>query len=165
MMKTLVLPAVALAALLALPAQAAPHSIREMIKEYDLNGDQKVSRDEFDAVRKIRYLTMDSDGSGTLNKAEYVGEFESRLKKDLEVEKDAEKAKEEYQRQMRQADVRFGVLDTDKDDKMTFDEYVFSGHQMFDRQDIDKDGLVTLKDSDLLKAQKAEGKGDDFINP
>ncbi|MBP2159180.1 MULTISPECIES: hypothetical protein [Asticcacaulis] len=164
-MKTLILPAAIALALVAGSAQAAPHSIRAMIKEYDLNADQKVSRDEFDAVRKIRYLTTDADGNGTLNKAEYVGEFETRLKKDLESESDAAKAKEEYDRQMRQADVRFGVLDTDKDAKMTFDEYVFSGHQMFNRQDIDKDGLVTLKDSDLLKTQQAEGKGDDFISP
>lgn len=164
-MKKIILPAIALTALIAGSAEAAPHSIREMIKEYDLNGDQKVSRDEFDAVRKIRLLTMDTDGNGTLSKVEYVGEFETRLKKDLESENDAARAKEEYDRQMRQADVRFGVLDTDKDAKMTFDEYVFSGHQMFNRQDIDKDGLVTLTDSDLLKRQKSEGKGDDFISP
>ena len=164
-MKKIILPAIALTALIAGSVQAAPHSIREMIKEYDLNVDQKVSRDEFDAVRKIRYLTMDADGNGTLSKVEYVGEFETRLKKDLESENDAARAKEEYDRQMRQADVRFGVLDTDKDAKMTFDEYVFSGHQMFNRQDIDKDGLVTLTDSDLLKRQKSEGKGDDFISP
>ena len=164
-MKKIILPAIALTALIAGSAEAAPHSIREMIKEYDLNGDQKVSRDEFDAVRKIRFLTMDTDGNGTLSKVEYVGEFETRLKKDLESENDAARAKEEYDRQMRQADVRFGVLDTDKDAKMTFDEYVFSGHQMFNRQDIDKDGLVTLTDSDLLKRQKSEGKGDDFISP
>jgi hypothetical protein len=164
-MKKPILPAVALAVFLAPPVQAAPHSIREMIREYDLNSDQKVSRDEFDAVRKIRFLTMETDGNGTLDKAEYVGEFEARLKKDLEAKADVAKAKDEYDRQMRQADVRFGVLDTDKDARMTFDEYVFSGHQMFDRQDIDKDGLVTLTDSDRLKTQKAEGKGDDFISP
>jgi len=136
-----------------------------MIKEYDLNADNKVSRDEFDAVRKARFLSTDTDGNGKLNEDEYVNEFEGRLKKDLVGETDTARVKEEYQREIRQAHVRFGVLDTDHDGKMTFEEYVYSGHLMFDRQDIEKDGLVTLTDSELLRAQQKDGKGDDFISP
>lgn len=146
-------------------AHAAPHSITEMIQEYDLNGDKKVTRDEFDAVRKVRFLTTDTDGNGTLSEDEYVNEFQSRIDGELVGITDPTERKDQYDREMAQAHVRFGVLDTDHDGKMTFDEYQVSGHGMFDRQDLDHDGMVTMADSDLLKAQEKAGTGDDFISP
>lgn len=147
-------------------AHAAPHANTDFIAEYDLNGDGKVSLEEFDALRKVRFLTGDLDGNGTLNEAEYVKEYEDRLNKELEYYNDNPSKKQElYDRQMPQAHVRFKVLDKDKSGEMTFDEYQASGHNMFRRHDVDKDGFVTKADHDLLESQKENGKGDEFIQP
>ncbi|MFT4089481.1 MAG: hypothetical protein QM645_02025 [Asticcacaulis sp.] len=147
-------------------AHAAPHANTEFINEYDLNGDGKVSIEEFDALRKVRFLTGDLDGNGTLNEAEYVKEYEDRLNTELEFYKDnPEKRQELYDRQIKQAHVRFNVLDKDKNGEMTFEEYQASGHNMFQRHDVDKDGFVTSTDHDLLENQKKTGQGDEFIQP
>lgn len=152
-------------AMTATAAHAAPHSLTEMIKEYDLNEDGKVTRDEFDAVRKVHFLTADRDGNGSLSEAEYVGEFKPRLDAELAAYSDPAKRQEEYDREMAQAHVRFGVLDTDKDGQISFEEYQLSGHKMFDRQDLDHDSTVSPADIALLKAEQKQGKGDDFISP
>lgn len=161
-------PALAACALLliASAASAAPHANTEFISEYDLNKDGKVSLEEFDAVRKVRFLTGDLDGNGTLSEAEYVKEYEDRLNAELAYYKDnAAKRQELYDRQIQQAHVRFNVLDRNKDKALTFDEYQASGHNMFTRHDVDKDGFVTKTDHDLLESQKEAGQGNDFIQP
>jgi hypothetical protein len=146
-------------------AMAAPHENIAFIKEYDLNGDGQVSLPEFKAKRWVIFLTTDFDNNGTLNEAEYVGEFEARLMKDLSAEGDYARRKEDYQRQMKQAVVRFGVLDTNKDGAMTYEEYLASGLKMFERHDRDKDGFVGEKDRAILEKEEKAGKGDDFISP
>jgi hypothetical protein len=146
-------------------AHAAPHENIAFVKEYDLNGDGQVSLAEFKAKRWVIFLTTDFDSNGTLSQAEYVGEFEARLMKDLSAESDYSRRKEEYQRQMNQAVVRFGVLDTNKDGAMTYEEYLASGLKMFERHDRDKDGFVGDKDRAILEKEEKAGKGDDFISP
>jgi len=157
----LVLPLVAAAPL----AHAASHSITTFIEEQDLNGDGKVSMAELKAGRQVGFMKADFDESGGLSEAEYVCEFEGRLMLKLSQIADPEKRTEEQQRQMRQAHVRFGVLDTDKNGLIDIDEYQASGVKMFERQDRDKDGFVTDKDRVLLEAEEKKGKGDDFIAP
>jgi hypothetical protein len=158
--------------LLALPllaaapmAHAASHSITTFIEEQDINGDGKVSLAEFKAGRQVGFMKADFDESGGLTEAEYVGEYEGRLMLNLSKIADPEKRTEEQQRQMRQAKVRFGVLDTDKNGLIDYTEYLNSGVKMFDRQDRDKDGFVTDKDRILLEVEAKNGKGDDFIAP
>jgi hypothetical protein len=158
--------------LLALPllaaapmAHAASHSITTFIEEQDLNGDGKVSLAELKAGRQVGFMKADFDESGGLTEVEYVGEYEGRLMLNLSKIADPEKRTEEQQRQMRQAKVRFGVLDTDKNGLIDYTEYLNSGVKMFDRQDRDKDGFVTDKDRILLEAEAKNGKGDDFIGP
>jgi hypothetical protein len=144
---------------------AASHSTTTFINEQDTNKDGVVTLAEFDAERAAHFKVMDADSNGTLSEAEYVGEYETRLNIQLESITDAEKKKEQYQRQMRQAKVRFGVLDKDKDAKMTFAEFQASGHAMFNRHDADKDSTITTKDVEILTQQKKDKKGDDFVNP
>ena len=146
-------------------AHAASHSITTFIEELDLNGDDKVSLAELKAGRQIGFMKADFDENGTLSEAEYVGEYEGRLMLKLSKIADPEKRKEEQQRQMRQAKVRFGVLDTDKNGAIDMTEYMTSGVKMFGRQDRDKDGYVTDKDRELLDKEAKAGKGDDFIAP
>ncbi len=166
-MKTPYLLALAATATLSLAASAhsAPHSITEMIREYDLNGDGKVTREEFDAERKVRFLATDTDGNGTLSEAEYVNEYEPRLTRELAGDSDPVHRKAEYDRGLKQTHVRFGILDSNHDGQMTFDEYQVSGHAMFNRQDLDHDGVISHADSDRLKTEEKQGKGDDFIQP
>ncbi|HEX7858413.1 MAG TPA: hypothetical protein VF503_32420 [Sphingobium sp.] len=153
MKKSLILAAVAAA--IATPALAAPHEGRAFIHDYDTNKDGKVTRAEFDAVRAQRFKATDANHDGTVSEDEYISEYQARLEKQLAASTDTEEQKtEERQRQMRQAHVRFGVLDKDKDGKMTQAEYDASGARAFAEQDDDKDGIVTQADATATAAKQ-----------
>ena len=131
----------------AVPAFAASHARDTFIKEQDLNGDGSVSKEEFKAGREKQFAGIDADHNDTLSHDEYVGEFKARLTKRLAASTDtAEKKEEERVRQMRQADVRFGVLDTDKSGGITLAEFEYSGWRMFVTHDTNKDGAVSAAD-------------------
>jgi len=153
MQKSLILAV--LAAAIAAPALAAPHEGSAFIHDYDTDKDGKVSRAEFDAVRVQRYKATDANHDGWVSEDEYVSEYQGRLEKQLAASDDPEDRKtEERQRQMRQAHVRFGVLDKDKDGKMTQAEYDASGARAFAEQDDDKDGTVTAADATATAAKQ-----------
>lgn len=131
----------------AAPALAASHARDTFIKEQDLNGDGAVSKDEFKAGREKQFAGIDANRDGALSHDEYVGEFTARLTKRLAASTDtAEKKEEERVRQLRQADVRFGVLDTDKSGGITPAEFEYSGWRMFVVHDTNKDGAVSAAD-------------------
>lgn len=163
MKNTLILAA--LLAATAAPALAASHSTATFIEEQDLNGDGKVSLEEFKAGRALEFRKADFNEDGSLSEAEYVGEYEGRLMAKLSKIGDPEKRAEEQQRQMRQAKVRFGVLDTDKNGAISQKEYLASGLRMFGLHDRDKDGAVTHKDVVLAEDAAKNGKDGEFINP
>lgn len=145
----------AIAALSATAATAAPHGGSAFIHDYDTNKDGTVSRAEFDAERLVRFKATDADKDGTVSEAEYVGEYSARLEKQLAASTDSAETKtEERQRQIRQAHVRFEVLDTDKDKKMQQSEYDASGTRAFAQQDDDKNGAVTQADADATAAKQ-----------
>ncbi|MEH0198086.1 EF-hand domain-containing protein [Caulobacter sp. CCNWLY153] len=142
---TLILAAV-LAAVSA-PALAASHARDTFIKEQDVNGDGIVTKEEFVITRDQLFKAIDADKNGVLSKEEYVGEFKVRLEKRLAASTEAaEKKEEERVRQMRQADVRFGVLDSDKSGGITPAEFAYSGWRMFVTHDTNKDGVVSAAD-------------------
>jgi len=159
------LAALAAGAVYAPAALAASHSTSVFIDEQDLNGDGKVSSEELKAGRAYEFRKADFNEDGTLSEAEYVGEYEGRLYARLSRIGDPEKRVEEYQRQMRQAKVRFGVLDTDKNGAISQDEYLASGLRMFGLHDRNKDGVVDHKDVVLGEEAAKAGKGGEFINP
>jgi len=131
----------------AAPAFAASHARDTFIREQDLNKDGSVSKDEFKAGRETQFAGIDADKNGALSHDEYVGEFTARLTKRLAASTEtAEKKEEERVRQTRQADVRFGVLDTDKSGGITLAEFEYSGWRMFVTHDTNKDGAVTAAD-------------------
>ncbi len=145
----------AVAALSATAAIAAPHGGSAFIHDYDTNKDGTVSRAEFDAERALRFKATDANKDGTVSEEEYVGEYSARLEKQLAASTDSEEAKtEERQRQIRQAHVRFEVLDTNKDKKMQQAEYDASGARAFAQQDDDKNGIVTQADADATAAKQ-----------
>ncbi len=144
-LKTLCLTAALLG--VAAPAFAASHARDTFIKEQDLNGDGAVSKEEFKAGREKQFAGIDADTSGALSHDEYVGEFTTRLTRRLAASTEtAEKKDEDRVRQLRQAEVRFGVLDTDKSGGITPAEFDYSGWRMFVTHDTNKDGVVSAAD-------------------
>lgn len=127
------------------PALAASHNRDTFIKEQDLNGDGKVSKDEFAAGRAKEFARMDADKDGGLTHGEYVADFTSRLNATL-ASVPAERRDEQKVRELRQVEVRFGVLDTDKSGKITPAEFDYSGWMMFAHHDTNKDGFVGADD-------------------
>jgi len=143
--KIALLAAAALAA--ATPAFAASHARDTFIKEQDTGRDGSVSKEEFKAGREKQYAGIDTDKNGVLSHDEYVGEFTARLAKRLTASTDtADKKEEERVRQTRQAEVRFGVLDSDKSGSITPAEFDYSGWRMFVTHDSNKDGAVSAAD-------------------
>ena len=154
----------ALLGLSALPALAASHSSTTFVAEQDLNGDGKVSLAEFKLGRQVEFARIDFNADGQLNEAEYLGEFEGRLMLRIGKIADAEKRKEELQRQMRQAKVRFGVLDTDKNGSISPEEFQAAGLRMFKLHDRNEDGVVDDVDLKLAEADAKAGKTG-FVSP
>lgn len=136
-------------------AIAAPHEGPAFIHDYDADHDGQVTRAEFDAGRIARFKATDANGDGWVSEEEYVGEYRGRLEQQLAASSRSEDKKtEERQRQIRQAHVRFGVLDKDKDGRMTPAEYGASGARAFAEQDNDKDGIVTAADAAATAARQ-----------
>lgn len=125
-----VLPALAL---------AASHDLATFIGEYDLDKDGTVSKEEFLEGRVQRFAATDTDNDQGVSREEYAAEFRARL-----MTKNPDAATVE--RQMKQTDVRFNVLDTNKDGRMSFAEYSYSGWRMFGEHDYSRDGAVSLAD-------------------
>jgi hypothetical protein len=147
-MTSLRLPLALTAALLAFSAaQAAPHGRTAFIADYDLDKDGVVSAAEFKTVRDQRYAAMDVNKDGGLDEAEYVGEYTARLDAQLAASTaPAEKKAAEREGQLKQAHVRFGVLDKDKNKKIEAAEFAASGTRAFAEQDGDHDGKVTAEE-------------------
>lgn len=155
-MKKHILSATAAIGLLAASAAAAPHGGTAFIRDYDRDGDGQVTRAEFDAVRDVRYKATDANKDGVVDEAEYVGEYTVRLDGQLAASTEtAEKKAEERQRQLRQAHVRFGAIDKNKDARIDRAEYDASGAWAFAEQDDDKDGIVTAADAAARRAKRA----------
>jgi hypothetical protein len=142
-----ILAAILAASSVATGAVAASHARDTFIKEQDQNGDGAVSKDEFAATRQIQFARTDADKNGALSHDEYVGDYKARLEKSLSTSTlTAEKKDEEHMRQMRQAEVRFGVLDSDKSGAITAAEFAYSGWRMFTTHDSNNDGVVSAAD-------------------
>jgi hypothetical protein len=154
----------ALLGLSAVPALAASHSSTIFINEQDLNGDGKVGLEEFKLSRHVEFVRIDFNADGLLNEAEYLGEFEGRLMQRIGKMGDAERRREELQRQMRQAKVRFGVLDTDKNGSISFEEFQAAGMRMFKLHDRNQDSVVDEADVKIAEAERKAGK-ESFVAP
>ncbi len=137
--------AAASALALAGAARAAPHGQSDFIRDYDSNNDGVVTSAEFDAVRTTRLKGMDTDGDGDgrVSEAEYVGEYAARLDAKLAASTaSAEEKAAIREGQLKQAKVRYAVLDGDKNGDLTTAEFAASGKRAFAEQDGDGDGVV-----------------------
>ncbi|MCH6256330.1 hypothetical protein MLD52_07205 [Puniceicoccaceae bacterium K14] len=114
------------------------HSKEGFMMKYDSDGDGVVSEAEFLEAREISHKEKDLDGDGIVTEAEYVAEWETRLDKELAERREAS---------VKQAYVRYGVLDKDKNQNMTVEEFHVSGNRTFKHYDTDGDGIVTEDDT------------------
>lgn len=114
------------------------HSKREFLETYDANKDGKVSKEEFAIKRGADHKGLDLNENGAVNELEYINEYTLRLDKELAARRTG---------QIRQAHVRFGVLDTNKDGILSAEEYAASGDRMFTRLDTTGDGFVDTTDT------------------
>lgn len=143
------------AAIVAMPAVAAPHEGGAFVADYDTDRDGKVTRAEFDAARTARFEATDTNKDGWVSEDEYVAEYSARLEGQLAAsDRSEEKKVEERQRQIRQTHVRFGALDSNKDKKLQKSEFDASGERAFANIDADKDGVVSPQDVEKLKARQ-----------
>ena len=113
------------------------HSSRSFFERYDTDENGSVSKEEFAAAREEGYKRRDANGDGKLYVDEYVAEYEVRL--DAQLKKRRESA-------IKQTHTRFGVMDADKDEIMTLEEFNASGDRVFGRRDKNKDGKVDEQD-------------------
>lgn len=125
------------------PAQpAGGHGQSAFIGSYDANRDGVVTRDEYDTVRKQRFLAGDTNGDGWLSEQEYVGEFEGRLKQQYQ----GRQPDERYASSIKQAHVRFGIVDKNRDGKYTVEEDMAIAERTFKEADVNGDGTVSKDD-------------------
>lgn len=118
--------------------RAAPgHGKETFVRENDTDHDGRVTSAEFTAARAAKYRTFDLDGDGKVSEADYVGEFAGRFSPDTKVPDG----------QLKQAHVRFGVLDTDKDGTLTLAEFNASGERMFKKLDSNGNGIIDVADA------------------
>lgn len=144
--KTILCAAAALAALGAAgQAAAASHNRDTFIREQDVDGDGRVSKEDMAAGREKEFKRQDANGDGGISRDEYVADFKARLEAKL-PSLPADKREEQRVREMRQVEVRFGVLDTDKNGQISAPEYAYSGWMMFAHHDTNKDGFVSKDD-------------------
>jgi Ca2+-binding EF-hand superfamily protein len=141
-----------LIALVPAAASAASHDIKIFITEYDLNHDGSVSKEEFADEREHRFIVTDVNHDAGLSHEEYVGEYKARITGESAEPKNLEK-------QLKQADVRFNVLDSNKDGRISRAEYASSGWSMFVNHDYTKDGAISGKD-DVEPAAPARREGE-----
>lgn len=121
------------------------HTGNAFIGTWDDDGDGKVTRAEYETVRKARFATTDSDHDESITIEEYVNEYAIRLDRDIADERNAS---------LKQTDTRFKALDKDHDKLISRAEYENSGERAFVHLDRNKDGRVTKDDAEPAKKDK-----------
>jgi len=125
-------------------APAGGHGLSAFIGGFDANRDGVVTRQEYDAVRAQRFTAADTNHDGVLSEDEYVAEFAGRLQQQY-----AGRAQDDnYAGSIKQAHVRFKILDTDHDGKLTLAEENAIAEKTFKRTDTNSDGKIDQADGE-----------------
>ena len=127
------------------------HTLDGMMSRYDGDGDERITREEFDLKRRADFDLTDDDGDGWVSQDEYLAEFEDRLDRYV-----AESRRESVEQSRR----RFEALDDDGNGAMTFAEYQDSGHGIFGRWDTDGNGYVSDRDPNPAPRERLEQTAD-----
>lgn len=122
------------------------HSRAGFIEIHDEDDDGVVTREQYQALRAGAFTRTDSNADGKLSESEYVQEFNGRLDRQIERSR---------QRQLKQANVRFESIDTNKDGGIGLEEYFAMSTRMFERADTNKDGVVSAEDPPPVRERSA----------
>lgn len=140
------------------PTHAASHFMKGMIDNYDLNGDGRVTAEEYAQVRVSRFAATDKNGDGTISPVEYLAEFEVRLESMLKASeiKKTNKAFDHYRK-----------MDSNLDHVITREEYVRAAEAYFSGHDKNSDGLLSKADGESRKfgqvMKKYDTNGDNEV--
>jgi hypothetical protein len=124
---------------------AGGHGHAAFMGSYDVNRDGVVPREEYDTLRKQRYVAADGNQDGSLSEAEYVAEFEARLKQQYATQ--GRQSDDGYAQMMKQAHVRFNILDKNKDGRLSVEEENDVAERTFKTGDVNLDGVVNAADN------------------
>lgn len=131
-----------------------------MVLEFDINGDRKVTREEFDlksktndryAAKKIRKIKeLDTNGDGIIS-------FKEMTFIKPKIEK---KPRRRYGRSRIDNLESLMKLDPNKDDKITFEEVTLVATNLFKKYDINNDNILadSEKDAFVKSLKKSEDK-------
>ena len=118
----------------------------DFIADFDTNGDGKVSQAEFFSVRQQRLAAMDIHHNAQIDAAGYQAEYADRLDQRLAADRAA---------QIKQTEVRFNAVDSNKDGRISLAEYQASGARAFAFIDQNQDGVISP--ADPAPAQRGRG--------
>lgn len=161
-MRTKYLLAGATAALVAAVAMAAPGGNR--FAKLDSDGNGSVTRAEIDAKAAERFAKLDGDRDGFVTKAEMSALHQARKAKRAErAEKrggdHAKHAEHRGERAGKRGD-HFARRDANGDGRISLAEFQAGGAKRFERLDADKNGTVTQAEMDQARAAwKARRQG------
>jgi len=133
---------------------AGGHGLDAFLGSYDANRNGQVTRAEFDAIRLQRFQAADTNGDGVLNEAEYVAEYEGRLKR--QYFEQGRQPDEAYANNIKQAHTRFGIVNRARDGKFTRAEDQAIADKSFTGLDSNGDGVVSKADPQRPREQRAD---------
>lgn len=113
------------------------HNLAGMLEIHDDDGDDVLTREQYDAHRTKVFAATDTNKDGKLDHDEYVSEFNARLGQQIDDRRQA---------QLKQGRVRFKAIDSNEDGEISRDEYFAMSSRMYDRADTNKDGVITQDD-------------------
>jgi hypothetical protein len=133
---------------------AGGHGLDAFLGSYDANRDGQVTRAEFDAIRLQRFQAADTNGDGVLNEAEYVAEYEGRLKR--QYFEQGRQPDDAYANNIKQAHTRFGIVNRARNGKFTRAEDQAIADKSFTGLDSNGDGVVSKADPQRPREQRAD---------
>lgn len=119
-------------------AQANMKSGAEMLRKLDADGDQRISRTEFEAGYTEKFDEADTNRDGSLS----VSEME------------AKKARKDGTNKGLHARDKMAKKDMNADNRVSQEEFAQAKRNKFEKMDANKDGYLTAQEIDAMKDTK-----------
>lgn len=125
------------------------HNLAGMLEIYDDDGDDVLTREQYDTQRAKVFAATDINKDGKIDHDEYVNEFNARL---------AQRIDDRRQAQLKQGRVRFKAIDANENGGISRDEYSAMSARMFDRTDTNEDGVISQDDPPPVRERRPEDR-------